>query len=100
MMNKSIDKDDIIDEETNLEMGSWYMRYLLNRCGDSFPGAISAYNAGWGKMSAWRRRFDPESNPMLAIELIGVTETRNYVKKVLDSAAKYQWIYNENSENQ
>lgn len=100
MMRIEFDADGLEESGINIKMGSWYLRYLLNRSKESYPGAISAYNAGWSRMSSWRKRFKPYSNPMLAVELIGVNETRRYVKRVLNSALIYHRIYNENEVGQ
>ncbi len=40
-------------------------------------------------MARWKENFDPGGNPLVALELIGPRETRNYVKKVLDANSTY-----------
>jgi soluble lytic murein transglycosylase-like protein len=40
-------------------------------------------------MAQWRENFRPAENPLVALELIGPRETREYVRKVLDSYAAY-----------
>jgi len=51
--------------------------------------ALASYNGGHGRMARWRENFRPAENPLVALELIGPRETRQYVKKVLDSYAAY-----------
>ncbi|RJR28625.1 MAG: lytic transglycosylase domain-containing protein [Candidatus Latescibacterota bacterium] len=77
------------DPACNVAMGSRYLSYLLDRFDGSIVAALAAYNGGEGRMSRWRKQFDPAGDPMAAMELIGPRETRGYVAKVLDSL----WFY-------
>ena len=73
--------------ETNLNLGTWYLRHVLDTL-DSHPVlASAAYNAGPGRARAWRA-----SEPMDAAiyaESIPFNETRDYVKKVMSNASYY-----------
>lgn len=73
--------------ETNLNLGTWYLRHVLDAL-DSHPVlASAAYNAGPGRARAWRA-----SEPMDAAiyaESIPFNETRDYVKKVMSNASYY-----------
>ncbi len=93
MNGERIEAEQLLEPELNTRLGTWYIEYLLKRSGGSVVGAISAYNAGFGKLSGWRERFDPLRNPMIAAELIGIRETRRYLKRVLGSALMYRSIY-------
>ena len=93
-----ITEDDLLDPGYNIEAGSWYLHYLMKRCGGSIVSALAAYNAGAKKTSRWRKTFDPSSQPLAAIELIGVKETRDYVRRVLGSMAVYNSILEKNGE--
>ncbi|HET9700999.1 MAG TPA: transglycosylase SLT domain-containing protein [Burkholderiales bacterium] len=73
--------------DTNLALGTWYLRYVL----DLFDGqpvmAAAAYNAGPGRARAWR-----DGRPLegaIYAETIPFTETRDYVKKVMSNATYY-----------
>ncbi|MGO4892061.1 transglycosylase SLT domain-containing protein [Flavobacterium sp. W21_SRS_FM6] len=80
----------LFDPETNLELGTQYMRYLMDKM-DNNPILVTAsYNAGWRRVQNWLPEKD--SMPMdLWVETIPYKETRNYVKAVL----AYQQIYRE-----
>ncbi len=73
--------------ETNLNLGTWYLKHVLDTL-DSHPVlASAAYNAGPGRARAWRA-----SEPMEAAiyaESIPFNETRDYVKKVMSNASYY-----------
>jgi len=93
MNGEEIEAGQLFEPDLNMRFGAWYIEYLLERSGGSLIGAISAYNAGFGKLSGWRERFEPLRNPMIAAELIGIKETRKYLKRVLGSALMYRSIY-------
>ena len=82
---------DLKDPEDNLTIGSYYLAYLIERF-DSFSEAIQAYNAGPGRMRRWKNTHGGLS-PELMVEVIPFTETRNYVRRVLASAAAYGYLY-------
>ncbi len=92
MGDDGVNGERIYSPEFNIRAGIYYLDYLLSRNGDSVVAALAAYNAGNSKMSPWRKRFSPGSNPVLAIEMIGINETRNYVKKVLNFMSMYSAI--------
>ena len=80
---------DLQDPARNAELGSLYLRQLLDQMdGDPLP-AVAAYNAGPGAVAGWlgpRLRQEPE----LWVEGIPFPETRLYVKKVLGNAWSYR----------
>jgi soluble lytic murein transglycosylase-like protein len=44
-------------------------------------------------MSRWKNTFVPSDDPMTAIEMIGIEETREYVRRVLESMSAYRSYY-------
>ncbi|MBK6896782.1 MAG: lytic transglycosylase domain-containing protein [Alphaproteobacteria bacterium] len=75
----------------NLTIGQAYMKELLadkNVNGDVIS-MLAAYNAGPGNLARWKKKFGPVTDPLLFVEMIPVSETRTYVKRVM---ANY-WIY-------
>jgi tetratricopeptide (TPR) repeat protein len=93
--NPVIDIDDLHDPEFSIEAGSWYLRYLIDRNGGSLIAGLAAYNAGNARMKKWKKTFEPAKNPLIAIEMIGLRETRRYVRRVLDCMAVYRSIAKE-----
>jgi len=88
----------LFDPEYNIRAGSRYLAYLVRRCDRSLVGALAAFNAGEGKISRWRRNFDPARNPMVALEMIGPAETKQYVKNVLEALCVYRTLAQEGAE--
>lgn len=87
---RNLDVEDLLDPEFNIAAGAWYLRYLLDRTDNSVVAALAAYNGGEKRLSSWRESFDPATQPLFAVELIGPRETRRYVKRVLDSMSSYR----------
>jgi soluble lytic murein transglycosylase len=77
----------INDRDTNLRLGTGYLRLLLDDFEGSQALAAAAYNAGPGRPRRWRN--GPELEPAMWAETIPFSETRDYVKKVLSNAAYY-----------
>jgi len=77
----------ITDSSTNLRIGSFYLKLVLDSFGGSDPMAAAAYNAGPARPRRWR------GGMMLAPEVwtenVPFYETRDYVKKVMTNAAIY-----------
>ncbi len=85
-------RPDLNDAAANLRLGARYLRQLL----DAFPGdtaaALAAYNAGPGRVRAWKKAsgLAPEDE---FLESIPFPETRNYVKRVLFYQGSYSALY-------
>jgi soluble lytic murein transglycosylase len=80
----------INDRDTNLRLGTGYLKLLLDDFEGSQALAAAAYNAGPGRPRRWRN--GPELEPAMWAETIPFTETRDYVKKVLSNAAYYSAV--------
>jgi len=83
----------INDRDTNLRLGTGYLKLLLDDFEGSQALAAAAYNAGPGRPRRWRN--GPQLEPAMWAETIPFTETRDYVKKVLSNAAYYGAILGE-----
>ncbi|MBN2658770.1 MAG: transglycosylase SLT domain-containing protein [Spirochaetales bacterium] len=86
---------DLTDPETNIRIGSSYIRWILDRpWSDNLSQMLVAYNGGGGNLRKWKRMF-PGYSDELFIEALPYKETRNYVKKVLTSSVVYGAVYGE-----
>jgi soluble lytic murein transglycosylase len=83
----------INDRDTNLRLGTGYLKLLLDDFEGSQALAAAAYNAGPGRPRRWRN--GPELEPAMWAETIPFSETRDYVKKVLSNAAYYSAVLEE-----
>ena len=79
--------DLITDSSTNLRIGSFYLKLVLDSFGGSDPMAAAAYNAGPARPRRWRGGM--MLTPEIWTENVPFYETRDYVKKVMTNAAIY-----------
>lgn len=77
--------------ETNLLLGSSYLKMMLLRYHGNPVLATAAYNAGPHRVDAWLRGLDQCLAPDVWIEQIPFEETRKYVRRVLFYASVYDW---------
>ena len=69
--------------DTNLKFGTFYLRDVANRLGQSEVLASAGYNAGPGRPARWRQVLAGVVDGAAFAEIIPFTETRDYVKKVM-----------------
>ena len=79
--------DQLHDRDTNITIGTAYLKLALDDFGDSMPLAAAAYNAGPGRPRKWRQ--GPVLDGAIWTENIPFSETRDYVKKVLANTTMY-----------
>lgn len=83
----------IDDAGYNIMLGSGYFQRMLDYYGGSWPLAVAAYNAGPGNVNKFlRANGDPRGGGVDWIdwiERIPLSETRNYVQRVLENAVVY-----------
>jgi len=79
--------DMITDRDTNLKLGTQYLRLVLDDFEGSQVLAAAAYNAGPSRSRRWRE--GPFLEAAAWAENVPFTETRDYVKKVLSNAVIY-----------
>ncbi|MDR2207538.1 MAG: lytic transglycosylase domain-containing protein [Azoarcus sp.] len=75
------------DPETNVEIGTGYMRILLDELEGDHVLAAAGYNAGPGRARRWRAGQSLEG--AVYAETIPFEETREYVKHVMSNAVIY-----------
>jgi soluble lytic murein transglycosylase len=73
--------------DQNIEFGTYYLRYVLNKLDGQPVLATAAYNAGPVRANRWRDLKALEG--AVYTESIPFTETRDYVKKVMSNAMYY-----------
>lgn len=90
-MNCGIEKIDLKNPETNIQIGTKYFTKLVNYYGGNYYLAITAYNAGIGTVARWIEEgiINEEGSN---IEKIPYKETNNYVRKVLKNYKVYKEI--------
>ena len=79
--------DQINDRDTNITIGTAYLKLALDDFAGSMPLAAAAYNAGPGRPRNWRN--GPVLDAAIWAENVPFAETRDYVKKVLANTTNY-----------
>jgi soluble lytic murein transglycosylase len=78
----------LIDPETNISLGTGYLRMMLDDLSSNRILATAAYNAGPHRVKRW---LPPDTmDADIWIELIPFRETRLYVQRVMAYAAIYE----------
>lgn len=82
------------DAGYNMQLGGGYFGRMMDYFGGSYPLAVAAYNAGAGNVNKWlRANGDPRTGAVdwvEWIEQIPLSETRNYVQRVMENAVDYE----------
>ena len=83
-----------VDAKQNMNLGTAYLREVLDRFGGALPLAAAAYNAGPHRVDQWLADYgDPRTDAIAMtdwLELIPFQETRNYVQRVMENVAIYR----------
>jgi soluble lytic murein transglycosylase len=83
-----------VDASANMRLGTAYLQDVLTQFDQYLPLAAAAYNAGPHRVSQWLAdNGDPRTGPIDMvdwIELIPISETRNYVQRVVENTAVYR----------
>ena len=89
---KKIDPERLYDPELNIRLGTRHLKDLLDQYNGDRIAVIASYNAGAHNVNRWRKTFGSLAADEF-VESIPFGETRDYVKKVLATAALYQRLY-------
>ena len=85
--------DQLTDRDTNIAIGTGYLKLVLDDLSGSMPMAAAAYNAGPGRPRIWRGQAgSPVLDAAVWAENVPFSETRDYVKKVLSNTTNYAAI--------
>ncbi len=80
---------DLFDPGTSIEIGTYYLSYLLKMYNGNERTAVAAYNAGHGNVDKWLIN-DKYSNDGLTLSTIPYNETEKYVNRIMN----YRKVYN------
>ncbi len=88
---KDFRPDGVNEPETNIALGTGYLRYVLDELDGSPVLAAAAYNAGPGRARRWKAARPLEG--AIYAETIPFNETRDYVKKVMVNTVYYAALH-------
>jgi soluble lytic murein transglycosylase len=84
---------DVTEVDTNVTLGTYYLKHVLDTLDGHPVLASAAYNAGPGRARAWRP--DVALEGAIYAETIPFNETRDYVKKVMSNASYYGHVFSQ-----
>lgn len=89
---EEFDENILLDEETNIKFGCWYIKDLYNEFNDNLENVLAAYNGGRGNVNKWLQD-DRYSTDGKVLKEIPFKETAQYVKKVEFYYNLYKFLY-------
>ena len=88
---KGFHQGQVNDTDTNVLLGTSYMRMVMESLDNHPVLASAAYNAGPGRARKWRA--DRPLEGAIYAESIPFSETRDYVKKVMSNSVYYSALF-------
>ena len=89
---------DLKDPKDNLAIGLAHFASLIGRSEGRPLRAMMAYNAGWGRLKIWTAESGDLPDDLM-IEALGIEETRQYCRNILQSTVMYGRLYYGQSED-
>ncbi|HSE89196.1 MAG TPA: transglycosylase SLT domain-containing protein [Candidatus Binatia bacterium] len=86
--------EQLFQPETNLVLGTQYLKDLLQRYSNDWFKAIAAYNAGEAAVDRWEKEILTDDGEEF-VERIPYLETRGYVKLVMRNHRIYKLLYDQ-----
>ena len=81
----------LLDPDTNIRLGTRYLRHMLEHFGGVSEYALAAYNAGDERVADWEAA-GPYTGMDEFVESIPFTQTREYVEAILRNIETYRAI--------
>ncbi len=84
--------EELAKPEINIQLGTWYVKYLQQKYDHQLPLVLASYNSGPTRVDEWlvQQTWDGR---LETIDQIPFGETRHYVQKVVHFYERYQKIY-------
>jgi soluble lytic murein transglycosylase len=82
----------LYEPEYNIETGSWYIGHLLKKFKSQVPIGAGSFNSGPRPVMKWVDQYGDREIDEL-VELVPYSQTREYMKKVTENFARYQYLY-------
>ncbi len=86
-----VDEYDIMDIQTNVNFGCYYIKYLITKFND-LDTALIAYNAGEGKVALWLtdKKYSDDGK---SLKTTPYQESNEYIIKIHKNFEKYNKLY-------
>lgn len=81
-----------LSPEVNIQLGCYYLSFLMERYSGDIKTAAAAYNAGYNNIDTWLAQ---EKSDFITEDMVPFGETKKYIKKVENYYNKYKELYGE-----
>jgi len=82
----------LYEPEYNIKTASWYIGHMLQKFKGQVPLGAGSFNSGPRPVMRWLDLHGDREIDEL-VELVPYTQTREYMKKVTENFARYQFLY-------
>lgn len=89
---KNVRPASLKDADTNLRIGTYYLRRQLDSRDGNVEETLAGYNAGPSRIPLWRG-WAEYREPSEFVETIPFAQTRDYVQIITRNADIYRWLY-------
>ncbi len=89
----AVDESILVLPELNIELGMRYASRLLMLCKGRYHMMLAAYNAGMKNAKRWFTKKNMNWSLQWQVDHIDYKETRQYVKRIVESANRYSFLY-------
>lgn len=90
-MEPNVERRGLLDAETNIRIGTKYLKKMLDRYKGNVALALSAYNAGPTATDRWIREGRASRSFLEYVEQIPYKETRDYVGTIFRNVVWYRF---------
>ncbi len=87
----------LLQPDTNINLGTTYLRMLLDEWGGKWEETLASYNAGKSRVTNWVT-WGQYREPAEFVESIPFNETHEYVQAVIRNGAIYRELYGKERE--
>lgn len=91
--------EQLMQAETNILIGTTYLRELMDKFSDNPVLVSGAYNAGPTAVARWRQSL-PGHDASIWIEVLPYYETRDYIPRVMAFATIYNYLLSQSAVDQ
>lgn len=87
---------ELLNPQTNIEYGTYFLSYLIDKYEGNEQLAVAAYNAGMTNVDNWLEDI-AHSADGVSLTSIPFEETKNYVERVENTKRVYETLYYDNN---
>jgi soluble lytic murein transglycosylase len=89
---RHFNQEQLTNPTINLQLGTRYLKHMVDSFGGQVEYALAAYNAGSDRVKTWQSQ-GPYRDIYEFVESIPFTQTREYVQAIMRNATVYRLLY-------